>query len=62
MSEGREQMLCESCLALGINGSPPSGCNKTKEERCCCIASWVIDRLVNQVSNLITEKIIGQID
>ena len=61
VSDGREQMLCEPCSALGINGSPPSGCNKTKEETCCCMASWVIDTLVNHVSSLITEKK-GQID
>ena len=45
-------MLCEPCSALGITGAAPHGCNKTKEERCCCKANWVIDTLVNQVSNL----------
>lgn len=55
VSEGREQMLCEPCSALGITGTPPYGCNKTKEERCCCKASWVIDTLVNQSSSRLSK-------
>ena len=51
MSDGREQMLCEPCSALDIIGTPPQDCNKTKEERCCCKASRMIDILVKRVSH-----------
>ena len=54
-------MLCEPCSALGINGSPPSGCNKTKEERCCCMASRMIDILVKRVSHDIISAVARQV-
>ena len=60
-----EQIICEPCSALRINGNLPPGCDVqsqgNKIGQCCCKASLVIDALVKKVwisvNNILSNKL-----